>query len=74
MTHYAAFHQGLHCLLKQKQSSEKEMQFVCFSKIITCDPSIYTMDHPAFIVSSFIENSIGLKWINPMAFSKAKSD
>ena len=23
MPHYAAFHQGLHCLLRQKQSSEK---------------------------------------------------
>ena len=23
----AAFHQGLHCLLRQKQSSEKEIQF-----------------------------------------------
>ena len=25
------------------------------------DPSIYTMDHPDFIVCSFMENSIGLK-------------
>ena len=28
MPQNAAFHQGLHCLLKQKQSSEKEKQFV----------------------------------------------
>ena len=27
MPHNAAFHQGLHCLLKQKQSSEKEIQY-----------------------------------------------
>ena len=27
MPHHAAFHKGLHCLLRQKQSSEKEMQF-----------------------------------------------
>ena len=39
MSHYAAFHQGPHCLLRQKQSSGKEMQF-CF-EIITCDPFIY---------------------------------
>ena len=32
--------------------------------IITCDPSIYTMDHPDFIVCSFMENSIGLKRVN----------
>ena len=25
MLHYAAFHQGLHCLLRQNQSSEKEI-------------------------------------------------
>ena len=29
MPHYAAFHQGLHCLLRQNQSSEKEIQ-CCF--------------------------------------------
>ena len=25
-------------------------------KIISCDPSIYTMDYPDFIVCSFMEN------------------
>ena len=45
----AAFHQGLHCLLKQKQSSEKEMQI--YFEIITCDPLMYTMDLPQSIVS-----------------------
>ena len=25
MPHYVAFHQGLHCLLRQNQSSEKEI-------------------------------------------------
>ena len=44
-----AFHQGLNCLLRQKQSSEKEMQFNF--EIITCDPLMYTMDLPKFIVS-----------------------
>ena len=27
MQHNAAFHQGLHCLLRQNQSSEREMQY-----------------------------------------------
>ena len=36
MPHNAAFHQGLHCLLRQKQSSEKEIQFNL--EILTCDP------------------------------------
>ena len=29
-----------------------------FSLIITCDPSIYTMDHPKFIASSHKEESV----------------
>ena len=44
MLHYAAFHQGLHCLLRKELSSEKETTILL--EIITCDPSIYTMDHP----------------------------
>ena len=32
--------------------------------ILTYDPSIYTVDHPHFIVCSFMENSIGLKRVN----------
>ena len=56
MPHYEAFHQGLHCLLRQKKSSEKEIHF--HLDIITCDPSIYTLDHPKFIVSNQKEESI----------------
>ena len=40
--HYAAFHQCLHCLLRQKQSSEKEILF--YLEMITCDALIYTVD------------------------------
>ena len=29
--------------------------------IITSNPLIYTMEHPGFIVSNFMENSTGLK-------------
>ena len=28
-------------------------------KIVTCDPSIYTMDHPDLTISNFMGNSIG---------------
>ena len=59
MLHNVAFHQGLHCLLRQNQSSEKEIEY--FLQIITCGPSLYLMDHPGFIVCSFMENSIGQK-------------
>ena len=59
MPHNAAFHQGLHCLLRQNRSSEKEIQY--FWEITTIDPSIYAMDHLDFIVCSFMENFFGLK-------------
>ena len=39
MLHNAAFYQGLHRLLRQKQSSDKEILF--YLEIITCDPSMY---------------------------------
>ena len=56
MLHDAAFHQGIHCLRRQKQSSEKEMQY--FKKNLTCGPWIYTMDHLKSIVSNQEEESI----------------
>ena len=48
----ATFHQGLHCLLRQNRSSEKEIQWGFF-KI----PSVYTMDYPDLTVSNFMEKS-----------------
>ena len=36
-------HQGLHCMLRHNQSAVKEIQI--HLKIITCDPSKYTMGH-----------------------------
>ena len=59
MPHNAAFHQGLHFLLRHNRSSEKKQHY--FMKIVTCDPSKYKMDHHDFIVCSFMESSIGLK-------------
>ena len=60
--HNAAFHQGLHCLPRQNPSSVKEIQFFC--DIITCDPSIITMDYPDVTVSNFMGNSISLKRVS----------
>ena len=58
MPQNVAFHQGLHCLLRQNLSSEKEVQYSL--EIITCDPSIYTLDHPDLTVLNFMGNFIGL--------------
>ena len=48
--HNAAFHQGLHCILRQTDF-QKMKCFFC-SEIITCDSLIYTMDHTNFIASN----------------------
>ena len=42
--------QAFHRLLRQKPSSDKEIQFDL--EIINCDSSISTMDYPKFIVCS----------------------
>ena len=49
MLHNAAFHQGLHCLLRQKPIFQRKKYNFFLFEIITCDPSIYTMDHPGEI-------------------------
>ena len=56
MPHNKTFHQGLHCLLTQKLSSEKKMQIYC--ELVTCGPSNYAMDHSKFIESIQKEESI----------------
>ena len=49
-----------------------------FWEVIAYDPSIYTMEHPYFIVCSFMENSIGLKrvrahiWCNMEMFQASR--
>ena len=50
MPHYAAFYLGLHCLLRQNRSSEKE---IFLGEIIICDPLIYTMDHPDLTIKVY---------------------
>ena len=52
LPHKVAFHQGLHCLLKHKQSCN-----FCL-EIVTSDPSVLTMVHPMFIVPNQKEESI----------------
>ena len=54
-----AFHEGLHRLQRQNQSSEKEIQY--FLEIISSDPSIYLMDTLNLTVSNFMEKSTDLK-------------
>ena len=49
MPHNVAFHQGLHCLLRQKCSSEIKLHF--YLEIKTCSPLNYTMEHSKFIAS-----------------------
>ena len=51
-----AFHWGLLCLLRHKRSSEK---YNFHLEIITCDLSLYIMDHLKFNVSNHKEDSIG---------------
>ena len=47
MLHYAAFHQGLHCLLRYKQSTGTEIHHNW--EMPTCDPLKYIMDNPILI-------------------------
>ena len=67
MSHDAAFHQSLHCFLRQHLYSEKETQYI-FLKIISCWPSIYTMNNSDINICFFMENSIGLKRLNIYVF------
>ena len=50
MPHNVAFYQGLHCLLRQKLSSKKEIQFRL--EVIACDALICTIEYSKFIVSN----------------------
>ena len=56
MLHETAFHQRSTLFAKTKRSLRERNLF--YLEIITCDPSIYTMDHPKFIVSNQMEESI----------------
>ena len=60
MPHNAAFHRGLHCSLRIKLIFIEKIQYF-WGKIVACDPSLDTMDHPDITVSNFMGNSIGFK-------------
>ena len=62
MLHNAAFHQGLHCLVRHRRSSGKEIQ--CVLEVVTCDPAILTTDHPDVAECSFMEKNFCLKRVN----------
>ena len=53
MPQNVAINQGLNCLLRQKQSSKKEIQFIWKLK-----PVIYSIGHAMFMVSNQKEESI----------------
>ena len=53
LAHNAAFHQGLHCLLRLKQSIQNYLE------ITTLRPSLYTIDHSDLNVSKLMEHLIG---------------
>ena len=55
MQHAAAFHQGLHCLLRLKQPSGTEIHHNLEN--FTCDPLKNTMCSPIIIVSICIGKS-----------------
>ena len=56
MQHYAAFHQGLHCSLRLKQPSWKEIHHILETFI--CDPLKYKIDYHILIVSIYVGKSI----------------
>ena len=57
MPQHAAFHQGLHCLLGLKISSDKK-------SIKPDTPDIYTMNHPKLIVSNQKKKSVSIQTVD----------
>ena len=64
MPHNVAFYQGLHCLLRQNRSSEKEIQYIVGNYNMWPRNINNTMDHPNIVACSFMETFIGLKRFN----------
>ena len=59
MPHKAAFHQGLHCLLRSKQFSGTEIHL--FIEILTGNPFKDIMDNSIPVASISVGQSIGMK-------------
>ena len=66
------FHQGLHCLLRQKWSPGKKLQY-CL-EIKTCDPLNYTMDHSSLLRQSRRKNSLVYLRVLLILYSTANSE
>ena len=63
MQHHAAFHQGLSCFLRFKQSSATEISYNLENS--TCYPLKYTMSSPILIVSICMGKSIRIQRVMP---------
>ena len=59
MPHKCGISSGSVLLLRQNDLQRKKSQY--YLEIISCDPSIYAMDHLDLTVSNFMEDSIGLQ-------------
>ena len=62
----AVFHQGLHCLFRESLNT------IFFLEVITCDPSIYTIDRLDFIVGSLCKIAVSGKYKSRLLFSSAE--
>ena len=65
MQQNAAFHQGLHCLLRLKQPSGMEIHHNLENS--TCDLLNFKMDHPILILYQYV-------WGNPSGYKGSKSN
>ena len=61
-TLYVAFHLGLHCFLRYKQSPGTKEQLNL--TITTCHHLICTMNHPRLIVSNYMEELFNIQRVN----------
>ena len=68
MQHHAAFHQGLHCLLRLIQYSGTKVQN--YLEISTRDPLKYIIDNPILIVLICMGKSIRIQRINEIYGAK----
>ena len=64
MQHNAAFHQGLHCLLRLKQPSDTLIHVHDILENTTCDPLTSTMVSPILIISICMGKFIRLQRFN----------
>ena len=68
MQHNAAFHQGLHCLLRLKQPSGAEIHRNLENS--TCDPLKYTVGSSIFNVSRCMGKSIRIQRVNNNVYGR----